>query len=121
MSGGLRKAADCVNQLFPAHLPRFVYAFAFDQLRDRGPASHRWNAALGAKADVCDALSFEFQGELKDVSAGRIFQFRHGIGSRDSARVSWVLKMVEELDRIHRAIVMRRLHYTQVVKLISRW
>ncbi len=60
VGGGLRQATDSANQLFPAHLARFVYAFAFSQLRDGRSASHRRNAALGAEANVGDALPVQF-------------------------------------------------------------
>jgi len=34
VGGRLRQATDFANHLFPAHLPRFFYGLAFDQLRE---------------------------------------------------------------------------------------
>ena len=92
MGGGLRQASDFADQLFPAQLPRFVYIFAFDQFGDGRTAGHRRNATLGAKADVGDALPFQFQGELQNVSASGVLQLRNGVGSFDFTGVSRVLK-----------------------------
>ena len=112
MGGSLRQATDFSNQLFPAQLPRFFYGLSCDQLRDRRAAGHRWNAALGAKAYFNDALPFQFRlfqskAEFQNVSASGVFQARGAVGSFNLARVSRVLKMVQEFGGIHRAIVMR--------------
>jgi hypothetical protein len=107
VGGSLRQATDFSNQLFPAQLPRFFYGLSCDQLRDRRAAGHRWNAALGAKAYFSDALPSQFQSEFQNVSASGVFQARGAVGSFNLARVSRVLKMVEEFGGIHRAIVMR--------------
>jgi len=108
VAGRLGHAANFPQQLFPADLPRLFHSHGFHQLRNRRPAGHRWNAAFGTKANVGDALFFQFQREFQDVSAGGVFQLRGGVGSFNHTRVSWVLEMVEEFGRIHRAIVMRR-------------
>jgi hypothetical protein len=107
MRGGLRQAPDFANQLFPAHVPGFVYTLAIDQLRDGRPAGHRRNTALGAKANVGDSVAFQFNCEFKNVSASGVLQLRGGVGGFDFTRVSRVLKMVQEFGRIHKAIVMR--------------
>jgi len=107
VGGGWRQASDFADQLFPAHLPGFVYIFALDQLRDRRTAGHRRNATLGTKANVGDAPAFQFQREFQNVSAGGVFQARGAVGSFNLARVSGVLKMVQEFGRIHILIVMR--------------
>jgi len=109
VDGGLRKAADSANQLFAADLPGVVYISAFDQLRDGRPTGHRWHASFGAKANVGDTLPIQFQREFQDVSASGVLQTRESVGSFNLARVSRVLKMIQEFGGIHRAIVMRRL------------
>jgi len=105
--GSLRQATDFANQVFSAHLPGLVYILAFDQLRDGRPASHRRHTSFGAKTNVGDALPIQFQGKLQDVSASGVLQASESVGSCNLARVSRVMKMVQEIGRIHRAIVMR--------------
>lgn len=130
MGGSLRQATNFLNQFFPAQLPRFFYALAFQQLGNRRAAGHGWNTALGAEADVGDALRFRFwlfqsevlqsKAELQNVSASGVFELRDGVGIFDLTGVSRVLKMIEEFGGIHRAIVMRGTHYQHVVKLEVR-
>jgi hypothetical protein len=112
--GGWRQASDSANQVFPAHLPRFLQTFALDQFGDGRSAGHRRNTALGAKANVDnpDARAFRFrlfqsQAEFENVSAHRIFQLRDGVGRFQFTGVSRILKMVEKFGGIHMAIVMR--------------
>src|SRR5271169_702721 len=116
MVGGLRQASNFLNQLFAFQLPRCVQIFAFDQLRNRRPASYSRNAAFGAKANVGDALYFQLRlfqslvfqsdAEFQDISARWVFQLRAGVGSFNFTRVARVLEMVEEFGGIHRSIVM---------------
>jgi hypothetical protein len=51
--------------------------------------------------------SFQFKAEFENISADRVFQAHGAVGSFDLAGVSWVLKMVQQLGRVHMAIVMR--------------
>jgi len=104
--GGLWQATDFAKQLFPAHLPRFFYILAFDQLGDGRPAGHRWHTSLGAKANVGDAIPIQFQREYQDVPANGILRPCERVRSFNLARVSRVLKMIQEFGGIHRAIVM---------------
>lgn len=106
VDGGLRQATDFANQLFAAHQPGVIYTFAFDQLRDGRPTGHCWHAPFGAKANLGDTPPIQFQREFQDVSASGVLQARTRVGSFNLARVSRVLKMIQEFGGIHRAIVM---------------
>jgi len=111
VGGSLRQTSDFLYQIFPAQPPSFVQIFAFDQLRDRRSASHRWNAALGEKANVCNPLplwlpDFQSDAKFKNVSTNRIFQSRSAVRGFNCARIARVLKVVEKRGRIHKAIVM---------------
>ncbi len=96
---GLRQPSNFLNQLFPANLPGFVHFSSFDQLGDRRPASHRWNAAFSSKTNVGNALAFPFstfkpKRKFENIAAHRILESRAPIRRLHCTRVAWMFEVV---------------------------
>ncbi len=106
VAGDFRQSTYVVQQVFPSDLTSRDHRLASCQLGDGRTARHRRNAALGAKADVGDAIPFQSHREFEDVAADWILQARGGIGRVDCAGVARVLEMVKEFGGVHIAIVM---------------
>ena len=111
-----------LRQLLPAELAGLLDGLALDQLGEGRSAGYRRNTAFGAKTDFGDApvfrlcrsqllcrffRPFQLQGELQNISANRVLELRGGVGSFHRTGVAGLLKVIEQLARIHRAIVMR--------------
>ena len=107
VTGRFGHSADSLEQLLPADFPRLIGRLAFRQLCDGRSASQRGNAAFGAKTNVRDAIPFQFESEFEHVTADGVLHLHDGVWRLDFSGVSWILKMVEQLCRIHKLIVMR--------------
>lgn len=52
-------------------------------------------------------IPFQLESEFQNVAADWVLHLRDGVWSLDFPGVSWILKMIEQLCRIHKLIVMR--------------
>jgi len=105
MSGGLRQASDCGNQIIAPQLANFRDRFSAYQLRQRRPAGHGRYASFGLESDLLDAAILYFQAQTNNVPANRVLDFSTRIGIRNVARMARILKVIEQLRGIHGQIV----------------
>ncbi len=102
MSGSLRQFAHCLDHVFAPQSARLGKWLAYYQLGQCGSASHGGNAAFCSKSNIADRTGFDFRGQPKHIAADGIRYFRHGIGIREVASVSRILKMIQNLGGIHK-------------------
>ena len=102
MARCLGQSANGAYQIFSAESARFLGGFAQRHLRQRRPASHRRDAALGLELDCDDPARVELHADTNDVSAHRILNLYGGVCVGQISRVARVLEVIEELRGIHR-------------------
>jgi len=100
-----RQPTHSQYQFFPAQSPGCFHSFSLHQLRDRRTASHSRNAPFGQKTDFCDMAVRNLQAQFQNIAAGWIFELYGCVRIGNLARVPGILKMIEQLRRIHPRIV----------------
>ncbi len=102
------KASYSFYQLFPADSSCLFDHLSLDDLRNRRTARHGGDASFRAETNVGDAVAFELDRKFQNVPAGGVFQLRGSVGRLDVSGVARILKMVEDFEGIHSAIVNPR-------------
>ena len=105
MPGSLRQPTNPQDQFFPADAPCLLNGSTIDQFGYRRAARHRRHASFGEKANVSDPVTLQLQRKFQNIPARGVFQLRRGIRLRDLARITRVLKVIEEFRRVHSVIV----------------
>jgi L-methionine (R)-S-oxide reductase len=101
MAGSRRQTANRLHNFFRPKFARTFHGPSLHQFGQRRTASHRGHTSFGEKADFLDASIRNSYGELQDVAACRILHLNTRIRVGDVARISWMLKVIQELGRIH--------------------
>ena len=101
MSGGLGQTSDRLGEVLPADGFGLVRRLASRQLGHHRGAGHGRHASFGAKSDLGDATGLHLDREFQDVAADRIFHPHLRVRAAQLPGISGVLKMVEELRRVH--------------------
>jgi len=96
------QTANRAHQLISTQLLRLVYRSPTHKLRHSGSAGHRGHATLCAKANLRNPSLRNLHCKFQNIAAGWILDSRGRVCIRHRSCVARVLKMVENLRRIHR-------------------
>jgi len=105
---GFGEATEAAHQFFTTELASLSHCSSLHQSRQCRPAGNGWNAAFGKKANFGDETVLNSQRQFQNIPASRIFNLGRCVGIGDFSGVSRVLKMVEDLDRVHRKNCSKR-------------
>lgn len=97
----LRQTANRGDHPVALQRSRFVQSFSGDDLRQSRSASHRSHASLGLEPNLRNPPGIDSQSQTEYIAAGRILDFRRGIGIHEFSRVARILEVVEQLGRVH--------------------
>jgi hypothetical protein len=101
VSRGLRQAADGRDYILSLQLPGCMRRLSTNQFGQGRSTGHRRDAALGLESDINDLVALQLQAQADDVPAHRILDLRRRIGVGDLAGIARILKVIEQLRRIH--------------------
>jgi hypothetical protein len=98
MSGvcrGLGQAADGGRDILMPQISCFVQRLACNQFRERGGTGDRGYASFGLESYLSDSPGGDFYRDAQDISAGRVLDFRSGVGAGNFSGVARILKVIE--------------------------
>src|ERR1700680_325246 len=101
MERSLREAAERVRNLLRSNRARLRGSFSAQQFRHEGRTCQRRDATARAESGLRDAPRLHADGNLEDVAADGIFHGYRGGGRVERARISRILKMIEDCFAVH--------------------
>ena len=101
MGGGLRYAADSLENVIGIERCSGGNRLSASEFRESRAAGDGWNAAFGLKTNFCDDVPPERSAKLQHISANGVVHLRRGMRLGQDTGIPRVLKMIEKLRRIH--------------------
>jgi len=105
---GLRHRSHSQAHVRARKPARLMQSLAYDQTRKSRATSDGGHTSFGLESRPCDSIVADLQRQTQHITAGRIFNLRKRIRLRQIARVPGILKVIEQLGRVHYRTIVKR-------------